>query len=139
MPRFMKVRDSAGRQGIAAGSAPRWVRAIPGGLPRSPLESRVREVLAACPVCPWDHLVAEIAQYLRASERPSALAVLDEGIWGAWVWPALAVEELARLEDVILATEPQAPQPADRLLPLPAGSLADDGRDIHQPRQPERE
>jgi|GEM_PF-3119190 len=115
MPQFWKVRDSGVRRGNEAGSDPRWVRAIPGRVPRSPLELRVQELLLARPVCPWDHLVAEVAQYLRRSERPRALAVLDEAFWGAWVWPALAREELTHLDGVFLAIEPR-PSPTDDVL-----------------------
>lgn len=117
MRRFLILRDYVRRCRKEHGSGPRGVRAIPGGVPRSPLESRVQEVLAAHPTCRWDHLVDEVAQHLRRSERPSVLAVLDEGFWGGWVWPALAREELRRLEGILLAIEGPSPVTAD--IPLP--------------------
>ena len=89
--------------------------------------------MLARPVCPWDHLVAEIAQYLRRSERPRALAVLDEAFWGAWVWPALAREELRRLEGVLLTIESEAP-PAGNInhqSPAPVGVGRPDLSAVH--------
>lgn len=35
----------------------------------------------------------------------SVLALLDEGFWGGWVWPALAREELRNLDGVLLSIE----------------------------------
>jgi hypothetical protein len=82
---------------------PTWARAIPGGVPRSPLELRVHAFLMAHPTCLFDDLVAEIAEYLRRSKPPSVLALLDEGLWGGWVWPAFAREELFRLQGSLLS------------------------------------
>jgi hypothetical protein len=65
----------------------------------------VLEVLAAHPGCPWDHLVAVVAQHLRRSEHASVLTALDEGFWGYWVWPAAVREELTRLDGILLQIE----------------------------------
>jgi hypothetical protein len=95
---------------------PRRVRAIPGAVPHSPLESLVLEVLTANRECPWNHLVAHAAEHLRRSEQPGVLAALDEGFWGRWVWPVLAEEELLRLDGVLVRIEvgsyPTADPPA---------------------------
>jgi hypothetical protein len=98
---------------------PRRVRAIPGAIPQSPLEWRVHSILAVHATCPWDHLVADVAEYLRRSFRPGVLAVMDEGFWGGWVWPALATEELQRLEGNLIETETLTSHAADR----PASTL----------------
>lgn len=117
---FLKARDYVRRPGEGCGNDPRRVRAIPGGVPRSPLEWRVQEILAAHPICAWDDLVAEVARYLRGSERPSVLTSLDEGLWGGWVWPALAREELHRQDGILLAIE--APPSSMAGIPRPAPS-----------------
>ena len=118
MRRFLKIGDYfRGHRNERLGE-PGRVRLIPGGFPRSPLESRVQEVLAAHPICPWDYLVAEVAQHLRRSERLSILTVLDEGFWGGWVWPALAREELRRLDGTFLAIETPVSPTADNRLPI---------------------
>lgn len=116
---FLKARDYVRRPREGCGNDPRRVRAIPGGVPRSPLEWRVQEILAAHPICAWDDLVAEVARYLRGSERPSVLTSLDEGFWGGWVWPTFAREELRRLDGVLLAIEAPSSSMADiaRLVP----------------------
>jgi hypothetical protein len=105
MSLFSRIWGSIRRTRKEPGDDRCRVRAIPGAIPRSPLEGRVQEVLAGHPTCALPHLVSEVAQYLRRSERPSLLASLDEGLWGGWVWPALAREELRRLEGIVLAID----------------------------------
>jgi hypothetical protein len=102
---FTRVWDLFRRSRRDGGTDTHWVRAIPGAVPRSPLESRVHEVLAAHPVCAWERLLVEVAQYLRRLEPPLVLVVLEERIWGGWLWPVLAREELRRLEGVLLTVE----------------------------------
>jgi hypothetical protein len=109
------------RRETSGGSHPRWVRAMPGRVPHSPLESRVAEILAAHPVCRWDYLVSEVAEFLRRSEPPILLTVLDEVFWGEWLWPAVAREELHRLEGVLLTGQGYPPPPAERPRPDRAG------------------
>lgn len=115
----MKGRDDVRQGGDDSVGDPPQVRAIPGGVSRSPLESRVQEILAARPACAWDHLVAEVARYLRRSEDPRVLAVLDEGFWGGWVWRAFAQRELRRLDGVLLAIEARPSPVADIRRPDP--------------------
>jgi len=105
MRRFLKARDYVRRPRKENGKEPRWVRAIPGAVPRSPLESRVQEVLSGYPICACDQLVAEVAEYLCGSDDPKRLAVLDEGFWGGWTWSALAEQELRRLDGILLTIE----------------------------------
>jgi len=121
MRRFLKARDDVRRPRKENGKDPRWVQAIPGAVPRSPLESRVQGVLSGHPICAWDQLLAEVAQYLRRSEASNDLAVLDEGLWGSWVWPALAGEELRRLEGVLIAIEEGPSAATDLRLANPGG------------------
>ena len=102
---FSKARDLLRRSRGSGRPESHWVRAIPGAVPRSPLESRVHEILAAQPVCGWERLLVEVAQYLRRSEPPLVLVVLEEAIWGGWLWPIVAREELRRLEGVLLSIE----------------------------------
>ncbi len=117
---LLKARDYVRRPRGDHGNDPRWVRAIPGRVPRSPLEWRVQEILAARPICAWDDLVAEVARYLRGSERPSVLTSLDEGFWGGWVWPALAREELHRQDGILLAIEAPSSSMTDFPRPVPS-------------------
>jgi hypothetical protein len=102
---FSTVWNSIRRTRKERQGDPRRVRAISGAIPRSPLELEVQEILAAHPSCAWPHLVAEVAQHLRRSECSGVLALLDEGLWGGWVWPALARQELRHLDGVLLTIE----------------------------------
>jgi hypothetical protein len=102
MPLFLRVRHDVRRDRKEHRIEPRRVRAIPGAIPHSPLERRVHDILAVHPTCRWDDLLADVAEYLRQSERPDVLASLDEGLWGGWVWPTVARQELQRLEGILL-------------------------------------
>lgn len=125
MPRFLQILGPVRRRAKIPRSDTWWVRAIPGGVPRSSLESWVLEVLAGRPAYPWESLVAETAHYLRRCESPKVLAVLDEGFWGGWAWSVLAREELHRLDGVlILITGKQSPS-ADLDLSDPVGQPRD--------------
>lgn len=128
------VRDSRPR-GDETPPDPRWVRALPGGAPRSALEAGILEVLAAHPTCPWNLLVAEVARHLRRSDDPRLLAAMDEGFWGGWVWSALARQELRRLEGVLLAIEASSGSAAEVPLPAPERQGASGRREDHERRK----
>lgn len=65
----------------------------------------MQEVLSGHPICAWDKLVAEVAEYLRGSNDPKRLGVLDEGFWGGWTWSALAEQELRHLDGILVTIE----------------------------------
>ncbi len=116
---FSTVWNSIRRTRKERRGDPRRVRAIPGAIPRSPLELQVWEFLAAHPSCAWPHLVAEVARCLRGAEHPRILAVLDEAFWGDWVWPLLARQELMRLNDVLLVIDAAPSLTGDTTAPVP--------------------
>ncbi len=105
MWRFLKIQDLIHSCGKRTGRDPRRVRALPEAVPHSPLEDQIWEVLTTQAVCPWDHMVAVVAQHLRQAEHASRLAALDEGFWGDSVWSAEAQKELYRLEGVLIRIE----------------------------------
>ncbi len=119
MSLFLNAWDSIRRNRKAPGSDPRLVRAIPGAVAQSPLERRVQEILAEQPTSPWDRLVAKVADSLRGFEDPGVLASLDEAVWGAWVWPALAQKELQGLEGLLLEIGAPSPSAADTSVAAP--------------------